>query len=402
MAASITTAAPRPFDRHEPALSGLGRLATPWHLVLLVGLPVWLAAGAFRILGMYLVAHDTPDVFIMLPTPPRIVQHLAMVPFLLVAYRLALAIGWPDTRRAAAVIGHGALAITVSALGRPALLIAGNAFRPEDPMPVLGGLEGIGFSLWVSTSLDFMLAYLFGLAAMAFLHTAGTLQRSELERSRLAGAWTEARLQALRMQLNPHFLFNAFNLVATLLERDPPQARSVLLSLSSLFRRTLATMDETWATVSDEFEYAREYLSIQAARFGSRLSYEVQSETELGAVKVPSMLLQPLVENAMVHGADDDAATLHVRVRAERTTGPGAPGYLSIEVTNRTSGRLDAGGHGPGVGLATTRDRLQACYGGRATMEFGPDGEDTYRVRLRLPVGAATPGRAGHVPEGAP
>lgn len=402
MAASITTAAPRSFDHREPRLSGLGRLATPWRLVLLVGLPVWLAAGAFRILGMYLVAHDVPGVYFMLPTPPRVAQHLAMVPFVLVAYRLAIAVGWPDTRRASAVIGHGALAIAVSALGRPALLIAGNAFRPEDPMPVLEGLQGIGFSLWVSTSLDFMLAYLFGLAAMAFLHTAGTLQRSELERSRLAGAWTEARLQALRMQLNPHFLFNAFNLVATLLERDPPQARSVLLSLSSLFRRTLATMDEAWATVSDEFEYAREYLSIQAARFGSRLSYEVQSETDLGTVKVPSMLLQPLVENAMVHGADDDAATLHVRVRAERLAGPGVPECLSIEVTNRTSGRLDAGHHGPGVGLATTRDRLQACYGGRATMEFGPDGEDTYRVRLTLPVGGAVPGRDSGVLDGTP
>lgn len=379
-------------EQRLPGTLGLDLLGSPWRLVLIVGLPIWLAAAAFRILGIYLISQDAPPGIFVLPVTPRILQHLVMVPILLLAYRMALAIGWPARHRLAAASGHLALATAVSALGRPALVWVSVPYLPAESMPAWESMSDMGFKLWLNSTMDFQLAYVFGLAAMAFLHMFMALQRTEIERRRLQGAWTEARLLALRMQLNPHFLFNAFNLVVTMLDRDPAKARAVMLSLSELFRRTLETMDETWGAFGDELTYAREYLKIQAARLGSRLSFEIDVARELEGVRVPAMLLQPLVENAVVHGTDDDQATLHVWIKAAWEQAGGRSRRLRVEIGNHTSGRLDGGRGVPGVGLSTTRDRLEACYGERATLQFGPASASSYCVTLSLPAAAAESG----------
>lgn len=383
---SLDTASDASLGQH----AGRDLLDSSWRLVVMIGLPFWLAAATFRMLGMFVISQDVSgQVYFMLPIEARLTQHLVLVPFVLAAYRAAVQLGWPGDHRVAAASGHLVLALTVAALGRPVLLWVSAPYTPPElSMGVWDGLQGAGLRLWFSSGLDLMLAYLFGLVAMVFRRTSIALQQAELEQRRLQGAWTEARLQALRMQLSPHFLFNALNFVATMLDRDSVKARSVVLSLSELFRRTLATMDKTWGTLAEELAYAREYLRIQAARFDARLSFAIDSTDELDRIRLPAMLLQPLVENALVHGTNDDRATLHVWIKASRACAADGSMALCIEIGNHTSAQFDPGRGTHGVGLRVTRDRLEACYGDRGSQSLRIDQEDqhTFRVILMLPL----------------
>ena len=113
---------------------------------------------------------------------------------------------------------------------------------------------------------------------------------------------TEAELRALRAQINPHFLFNSLNTVADLIVRDPARAETMTLRLASIFRHVLAHSSRPLTTVRDEIDFLRAYLYIEEARFGDRLRVEISVAPEAAGEEVPSLILQPLVENALKHG----------------------------------------------------------------------------------------------------
>ncbi|HTO97531.1 MAG TPA: histidine kinase [Myxococcales bacterium] len=180
--------------------------------------------------------------------------------------------------------------------------------------------------------------------------------------SRLESDLRQARLQALEAQLRPHFLFNALNTVSSLIRASEDQAAiNAIAALGDVLRGSLRQTAPEVA-LRDELGLAERYLDLERARFGDALSFTVEAEPETAAARVPSLLLQPLVENALKHGRAQDGKA-NVRIRARRE-GPD----LRIEV--RDSGSGPARGASEGIGLSNTRARLRQLYGERGRLEL--------------------------------
>jgi signal transduction histidine kinase len=186
---------------------------------------------------------------------------------------------------------------------------------------------------------------------------------------------TQARLDALRSQLRPHFLFNTLNAISVLTAEDADKARRMVVRLGSLLRRSL---DEEHHEVPlhRELAFLNEYLDIQRMRFGDRLSVTLAIDPDVVNAKVPVLLLQPIVENAIKHGASDDDGTATITVSASRNDG-----RLCVTVEDRGPGS----GHTPeGVGLRNTRQRLRTLYGD-ATLDLRHAEGPGACVEMRMP-----------------
>jgi two-component system, LytTR family, sensor kinase len=189
-------------------------------------------------------------------------------------------------------------------------------------------------------------------------------RRYRFRSMRLESDLREARLQALEAQLRPHFLFNALNTISSLVRAKQDQAAiRAVAALGDVLRGALR-QTEAEVALRDELLLAERYLDLEAARFGEALSFTVDADPDTAAVQVPSLLLQPLVENALKHGREADGRA-HVSIRARKS---GAD--LRIEVRDGGSGpRADA--H-DGIGLSNTRARLQHLYGERGRFSLRP------------------------------
>ncbi len=198
-----------------------------------------------------------------------------------------------------------------------------------------------------------------------------------LEEQRAAAA--QARFDALRSQINPHFLFNVLNAATSLIWSEPDKARWILVKLSSILRRLLRG-GEDFVPLSREIEFIDDYLSLEVARFGGeRLAVEKELDPRSLDVPVPSMLLQPLVENAVRHGISPKVGGGVVRIEAARDGGS-----LRIAVKDNGLGFTDTGREG--IGLRNVRERLRVAYGRRASIEIvSAPGQGT-SVIVVLPV----------------
>jgi hypothetical protein len=218
-----------------------------------------------------------------------------------------------------------------------------------------------------------------------------------LERERLLraeGRAHEARLAALRLQLQPHFLFNALNAVSTLVaEGRSAEANRMLARLSDFLRATLDRKDAAEVPLRDEIDFTRQYLEIEEARFGEKLRVEIAVEPQARAALVPPMILQPLVENAVRHAIQPRADGGAIGIVAARENG-----FLRLGVDDSGSGaplRRDGAGArgesgGRGLGLAHTRQRLEELYAGRAELSLARSARGGLAVSLRLPYREAS------------
>jgi len=207
------------------------------------------------------------------------------------------------------------------------------------------------------------------------------------ETAELHAQVTDARLNALRAQLNPHFLFNTLNAVSTLVEEDPPGARRMIARLSDLLRHTLGDGDEQEITLARELQMLRRYLDIMEVRFQGRLDVSIESDPSLDNALVPNLVLQPLVENAFQHGLAQMQNVGRLAVRAERNDG-------DLVLTVRDNGRGPAKPVREGVGLTNTRARLTQLYGARQRLALSADEDGGALVEVRLPY-HTTPQRRG-------
>jgi signal transduction histidine kinase len=192
---------------------------------------------------------------------------------------------------------------------------------------------------------------------------------SELRLERMERKFTEARLNALRMQLDPHFLFNALNTISSHVECDPKLTRRMIEHLGDLLRKSLETHDRQEVSLNEELEALNHYLAIQKIRFGEKLRIEMQIESELRSAAVPSLILQPLVENAIRHGISHRAAGGSVIVSARKI-------YNQIEIRVQDDGVGLPPGWRPefssGLGLSVTRERIKGLH---------PNGKSDFEVR---------------------
>lgn len=192
----------------------------------------------------------------------------------------------------------------------------------------------------------------------------------------------EARLAALSAQLQPHFLFNALNVCAGLVQSSPDAAEAMLDRLAVFLRYAVESSQKRLVPLDEELAAARAYLAIQGERFGPRLTHEVLGP-DGAAPTVPPMLLQPLVENAVLHGLDEERGGL-VRIACRREGD-----RFVIDVDD--SGRESRGGvsRGTGTGQRSVRERLRLIYGDAAALVCGPRQDGGYRSQITVPFEAA-------------
>jgi sensor histidine kinase YesM len=192
-----------------------------------------------------------------------------------------------------------------------------------------------------------------------------------------------ARLAALRAQLQPHFLYNTLNGIAALVaDVKPARAVAAIEQLGELLHASLREDGRDEITVAEEVALAERYLALQEMRFGERLSYALRVAPDVADCLVPVLVLQPVIENAVVHGLDAGQRLLHVRVDAGSH-----PDGVEITVQNDGPAPIPEGKRGPGhgVGLAGTRARLITAHGDRASLTLLPRDGGGAVVRIILP-----------------
>jgi two-component system, LytTR family, sensor kinase len=195
-----------------------------------------------------------------------------------------------------------------------------------------------------------------------------TSRDREVEGIRLQAELTQAQLATLRMQLQPHFLFNTLHTIASLVRDGRGEAATTTIArLGELFRQTLGNVQRNEVPLREELSFIEAYLEIEQTRFSDRLAVRFDVDQEALGAMVPNLSLQPLVENAIRHGIARDPRASRVELRAARRDGA-----LRIEVRNDGPAYTGNGSSG-GVGLANTRARLQRLYGSAYRLDLLPD-----------------------------
>ena len=240
-----------------------------------------------------------------------------------------------------------------------------------------------------------LIAYLasgFGMFVDYFRLQAKRQQQEKREQELMLHA-SQSELKALRAQINPHFLFNALNSIAGLIHRDPGLAEQTVEQLAEVFRYTLKRSETEWARLGDELEFVHAYLDVERARFGARLKVQMDIAPETVEIRIPSMMVQTLVENAVKHGVSRVRGTGVVRIKAAVQAG-----RLVIEVADNGEGfsgtaepSLLEDRRGTGFGLKSVQERLRGYFGSEAQFTVRRDDESALTlVSLEIPLAKAS------------
>lgn len=205
-------------------------------------------------------------------------------------------------------------------------------------------------------------------------------KKRELRAAQLENKLSQAHLDALRKQLHPHFLFNTLNTVAILMEEDARAAREILVRLSDLLRITLDKNKAHEVALKQELDFLKSYLEIEQIRFQDRLSVHLEIDPKTLNARVPDLILQPLVENAIRHGIAPRALPGLVEIRAQQINGD-----LCLEVRDNGKGFDGELSMDKGVGIANTKARLLQLYGDRHRFEIGHLDGGGVRVNITIP-----------------
>jgi signal transduction histidine kinase len=253
----------------------------------------------------------------------------------------------------------------------------------EPPPTILEQIQ----NLWFLDELGIYLIVLFaGFARIYYLEKKERQEEAERLEARaesLEAQLTEARLEALRMQLNPHFLFNTLHAVSTLVDRDPGGVRRMIARLSELLRHVLDEDAPQEVPLSQELDFLEDYLEIQSIRFQGDLDATIDVPSALHDAQVPNLILQPVVENAIRHGASQVRGIGRIEIRARRDDDT-----LVLTVLDNGPG-LPASPE-DGLGLRNVRARLRELYGEEQALELTSGETGGTRAALRIPHHTAT------------
>ena len=241
-------------------------------------------------------------------------------------------------------------------------------------------------------ALDVAVTWLFFFIGWTAFYIANQAQAAALgAQRRLADAESAAQaaqVRALRYQVNPHFLFNTLNSLSSLVMTGrSDRAETMLLALSTFFRTSLSLDPCADVTLTEEIDLQRLYLDIEMARFPDRLNVEIDVPADLEQARLPALLLQPIVENAIKYGVSKSRKAVVVRVEARHLDNH----KMLVEISNRLKhggkDELPAATHeGTGLGLANVGQRLEARWGSRASCRYGPMPSGGFKVSLTMPV----------------
>jgi two-component system LytT family sensor kinase len=234
-----------------------------------------------------------------------------------------------------------------------------------------------GFGFYI----DLLIALLIVIAVHALLYYRN-FRASELSQASLRTQLAQAQLRALKMQIHPHFLFNTLHSISSLVLENPPKANSMIARLGDFLRLTLENSDEQLVTLKEETEFLRCYLEIEQVRFGDRLTVAFDLEPMTLSARVPHLILQPVVENAIQHAVAPRGTESHIEIEAKRSNG-----LLRLEIRDNGPG-IAAKRILPekqGVGLSNVRARLDQIYGRAFRLELTNDPEGGLNVLMEIP-----------------
>jgi two-component sensor histidine kinase len=240
---------------------------------------------------------------------------------------------------------------------------------------------------WLIASVSLIVAWSFGLKVKLFAE-------DEIRSNRLRGELADAQMAVLTVQLRPHFLFNTLQSIAALIHTDAPAAERMLGGLREMFQRSAELTETSVVSLADELALVRLYTDIEAVRFGDRLEISVDVDHVAEGASVPHLLLQPLVENSVLHAA---ARRGTGRVEVAAQVDPQRE-WLTLTVRDNGPGMTTVGASmGSGVGLTNTRARLQSQYGAKQELSIEDRSGEGMTVQMRFPYVEHT--RRSQIPE---
>jgi two-component sensor histidine kinase len=365
-------------ERKRPPRSLVGPLALVW-----VGFAVYTVLQ--QVSGMLTLRDFTPG----LVAPLAILTLYYWVPWVLFAPLVAAASeripirpgNWPK-----ALLAHSLLLLGIALVHGLGVSILYHYFRaPGTDMATYQPWQHAGHFLFGDDMLLFdMVVYAWLAATLNIRNFHQIVRQQELDASKLNQRLAELRLQTLRMQIDPHFLFNAMNAVAVLIKKgENERAEQTLGRLSSFFRHTLESSDRHWVTLEEELELVRQYIGIVQVRFGDRLTVTEHCDANVRATPVPAMLLQPLVENAVMHGFGDKIGPCSLKL-ACRADGDSLA--IAIE-DDGIGGRFYSDPKfEEGIGLKNVRGRLEQLYGREHRFALASTPGAGTRIEVRVPL----------------
>jgi len=333
----------------------------------------------------------------------RLLQHLMLYPLFILCMWRSLRSGWQPLWRAVPL--QLACAVGFAILAAPALMLGeyltahihGTYAAMHKSWNEEWGWAAFSahqIPVWIASATSFLVTYGFGLALITGFAFYQRLRDSQLRSAALERALTQAHLAALRMQLSPHTLFNLLHMIRGQITWDPPAAQAMVVQLGDLLRRLLSAGEREFSRLSDELQFVTLYLELQQKRFADRLTIRVPLREDVARAWVPSLILQPLVENAVVHGlaGHDGAVTIRVEAYASGER-------LVLRVLNTIAPGKAIGT--AGIGLTNVRERLEVQFGDSATFSAEPADRDLWLAEIHMPLlrdGPAGPPRPEEPP----
>ena len=213
------------------------------------------------------------------------------------------------------------------------------------------------------------------------IHYFNNWNKAEIEKWKLAAEMKDAQLGSLKSQINPHFVFNALNNIRALILEDPDKARDMLINFSDLFRYSLKHTDQAKVDLEEELEIVNQYLELLSIQYEEKVEYEMSVSQGLNEIKIPPMILQLLVENAVKHGISQskEGGSIHIDI---------SKGMQNMDIAVKNSGSLNKSaklGEKLGVGLENISRRLDLIYNGKARFDMYEE-KDFVVARLNIPL----------------
>src|ERR1700678_164350 len=295
------------------------------------------------------------DVTVFASWDTRLLQHLLLLPMLLVSFWASLKVQWRPVLIALPL--QVVLGAVFSAMAYPVMILSEVIMAADQSHGtalshvVSAWSDPFWVTLWLASFVSFLPSYGFGLALVTGLALYTRFRDSELRLAALEREWSAARLAALRMQLSPHTLFNLLHTIRGHIEWDPKSAQAMVVQLADLLRRLLNAGEHDFSRLADELQFVRLYLELQQKRFADRLTVKLPPPEDIVDAWVPSLILQPLVENAVVHGLAGHQGPVEVRIAVGKTDDT-----LVLRVGNSIAPGKTAGTEG--IGLSNVRERL--------------------------------------------
>jgi len=364
-----------------------------WTVIWIAGGSCWLVIALIGLLWAWPVSGTYQDGEFVVTSTTRLVHHALLFLISAACYRVGLGGGWPAALpgRLRVIAINVLLALLVVRLAPMVLAlsvgIAEGSWQELREDASSWSLSQPTLVQWAWLLRFWMPPYVLGLSVVALVRVWQRYHRETMRLAYLSTEYANLRMAMLSAQLQPHFLFNSLHAIAELVNENPPRAVEMLARLGDFLRYALESSKQPWVRVSAEVAGVEAYLAVQQTRFSDRLRVRLEVEPAALNERVPALLLQPIVENAIEHGRSgpDESVTVSVSIRCIGRR-------LHVGVTNSTP-RLEQvlARSAYGDGLRNVEARLHAAYGDGATFTLGPDPVRGTLAELDMPIEVRTP-----------